>query len=52
MLRTDEEARLSEEARQKAEEHKHGGLKVEEGLRIALEARPRSEEEKHTLKDA
>ena len=38
-MRNDEEARLAEEAMQKAEEHKRAGLKVEEGLRLALEAR-------------
>ena len=38
-MRTGEEARLAEEARQKAEEHKRAGLKIEEGLRLALEAR-------------
>ena len=36
MLRTDKEARIAEEAMQKAEEHKHAGLKVEEGLHLAL----------------
>ena len=42
-MRTDEEACLSEEVIQKAEEHKRAGLKVEEGLRLALEARRREE---------
>ena len=45
MLRTDEEARLSKEARQKADEYKRTGLKLEEGLRLALEARRIEEEE-------
>ena len=44
-MRTDEEARLVEEARQKSEEPKRAGLKVEEGLRLALEARRIEEEE-------
>ena len=35
-LRADKEVRLSEEARQKAEEHKRAGLKVEEGVRLDL----------------
>ena len=39
MLRSDEEARLAEEARQKAEECKRAGLKLVEGVRLALEAR-------------
>ena len=43
-MKAEEEARLAEEARQKAEEHKCTGLKVEEGLRLTLEAR-RIEEE-------
>ena len=45
MLRTDEEACLAEEERQKVEEHKRAGLKVEEGLRLALAARRIEEEE-------
>ena len=42
---------LSEEARQKAEEHKSAGLKVEVGVRLALEAIQRAEEEHAWLED-
>ena len=38
MLRTDKDARLAEEARQKSQEHKRVGLKVEERLRLVIEA--------------
>ena len=49
---TDEEARLSKEARQKSEEHKRARLKVEEWIRLTLEARQREEEEEHTRIEA
>ena len=47
-LRTDKDARLSKEARQKAEEHKRSGLKVEKGLHLPIEARRIEDEEEHT----
>ena len=44
-IEAEEEARLAEESRYKAEEHKRAGLKVEEELCLALEAIRREEEE-------
>ena len=52
MLRADKEAHFYKDARQKAEEHKRAGLKVEEGLCHALEARWIYEEEEHTWIEA
>ena len=53
MIRTDGQAHLTEETRQKSEEHKRKWLKLEEGLRLALEARYREEEEEeHTQIEA
>ena len=51
-MSTDEEAHLAKEARQKAEEHKRAGLKVEEGICLSLEARWIEEEEEHTRIEA
>ena len=41
-MKAEEEARLSEDARNEAKENKHAQLKVEEGIRLALEARRRA----------
>ena len=38
-LKSEEEARLAEEARLKKKEHKRAPLKVEDGVRLSLEAR-------------
>ena len=51
-MRNDEEARLAEEERRKAEEHKRAGLKVEEGIHLTLEAIQIEEEEEHTWIEA
>ena len=50
-MKSEEEARLIEDARQESKEHDHAQLKVEEGVCLALEARLRVEEEDLGLKD-
>ena len=49
-MKAEEEACLSEDARNEAQENEHAQLKVEEGVRLALEARQRAEEEDLGLK--
>ena len=38
-MKAEEEARITEEARLKAEDHERAGLKVEERVHLSLEAR-------------
>ena len=46
-MKAEDEDQITEEARMKAEEHKHAQLKVEEEVLLTLEVRRQSEEEEH-----
>ena len=49
-MKTKEEARLAEDARQESKEHKYVKLKVEEGVRLTVEVRQKAEEEDLRIK--